>query len=183
MTEYEAFQSVDESHLFYDEYEGVFYTWPQLEDVLRGADNDNLRYAIDDEGNIQLAEPTESYDPMTDLPFDILDLTAEERESLEDDILDLDEDRLAELEEEAGIWDDPEKFTLSVVIRDMGELYDYLLAEAKRSFSQGDHISKWDIDELLNSDNVEIDLSDEEYEKIAMEATGNSLADDDEASS
>ncbi len=121
---------------------------------------------------------SEYYDPSADLPLANFEIDEDERADLEDGSID--DERLAELEEEAGIWDDPEKFTLSVVIRDMGELYDYLLAEAKRSFSQGDHISKWDIDELLNSDNVEIDLSDEEYEKIAMEATGNSLANDDE---
>ena len=178
MTEFDALEAADDTHLFYDETEGEFYTWAQLEDVLREADNDNYRYTVDDEGNILVAEPTESYDPAADLPLDSLELNEEVRADLEDGSLD--DDRLAELEEESGIWDDPEKFTLSVVVRDMGTVYDYLLAEAKRAFSQGDHISRWDIDELISSDNVEIDLADEEYEKIAREATGNSLAKDDD---
>ena len=178
MTELQAVRSVDDSLLYYDEAAGELFTWAQLEDALRIADCLSHRYFADADDNILLAEPAESYDPATDLPLDDLDLEEEERADLEDGSID--EERLAELEEEAGIWDDPEKFTQSVVIRNMGTVYDNLLEEAKSSFSQGDHISKWDIDELIASDYVQIKLSDEEYEKIAMEATGNSLAADDD---
>ena len=127
------------------------------------------------------AYPTASYNPEKDIPFEELGIDEEEKQQILEEDAD-DSQRLAELEEQCGIWDDEEKFSIETSIQYLGSATDFLVGLASESFSEGDEMTREDIDDLIPSDdNLRIELDDEDYKYIAMEVTGNPLTDEDDA--
>lgn len=176
-TLYEAFSEVGEG-IFRDELTSEVMADYMIEDILRHGEVEGYNFFSDNEGNVWRAVPSDDYDPATDLPLDELDIDEDEREEIEAGAFD-DDARLAEIEQESGIWDDSEKFTLEPVYTFLGSMYDYFLKRAKEEFSEGDNITQDDIDGLSEGE-FENDLSDEEYEAIALESTGNPLSDEED---
>lgn len=172
--------SYDCNEIFQDhEQGGELYSGCTLYDLLLDGDTPSYRYFDGDEG-IMRAYPTASYNPEKDIPFEELGIDEEEKQQILEEDAD-DSQRLAELEEQCGIWDNEEKFSIETSIQYLGSATDFLVGLASESFSEGDEMTREDIDDLIPSDdNLRIELDDEDYKYIAMEVTSNPLADEDD---
>ena len=162
----------DANEAYRDEASGEIYDGASLWDILHHADMDGYRYTTDADDNIIEMIPREGYSPADDLPLNELDLSDDERQSIMDG--EMDDERLAELEEESGLWEDPEKFQSEIVIEHLGTVFDYLKQQAMETFTEDDYLTEDDIDNL-GGDTLMVDLTEEEYDDIAMAATGHHI--------